>query len=115
MRRGRDRGAATILALSIIGALLSLTAGGLIVGSVVLASHRARLAADLGALAGAAAVQDGSSASAACAVAEKVAHANGAGTQACSLHDADLEIRVAVAASLWPAPATARSRAGPER
>ena len=46
MRPAGDRGAATILALSIVGALLSLTAGALIVGSVVLASHRARRALD---------------------------------------------------------------------
>jgi secretion/DNA translocation related TadE-like protein len=111
----RDRGAATVMALSVVAVVLALTTGALVVGSVVVASHRARLAADLASLAGASAAQEDSSPSSACAVAGQVARANGAVTQACSMNGADIEITVAVTASLWPAPATARARAGPER
>ncbi|MGO4596665.1 Rv3654c family TadE-like protein [Terrabacter sp. 2RAF25] len=115
-RRGaRDAGAATLLALSIVAVVLTLATGALMVGSVVIASHRARLAADLGALAGATAAQHRPDASSACAAASRVAQANGAATQTCSVDGADVELTVAVSASLWPAPATARSRAGPER
>jgi secretion/DNA translocation related TadE-like protein len=111
----RDRGAATVLALSVVAVVLTLATGGLVVGSVVIASHRARLAADLGSLAGAAAVQEGSDASRACGVAAQVARTNGAVTRSCSLNGADIELTVGVVASLWPEPATARSRAGPQR
>jgi secretion/DNA translocation related TadE-like protein len=104
-----------VLALSVVLVVLALAAGALVVGSVVVASHRARLAADLGALAGAAAARDGSSASTTCSVASQVASANGAVTQSCSLQGADVELTVGVSASLWPQPATARARAGPER
>lgn len=114
-QRARDRGAATVLAVSIVALVLVLTGGALVVGSVVIASHRARLAADLGSLAGASAAQDGSSSAAACSAARQVARANGALVQACSVDGVDVELTVCVDASLWPAPATARSRAGPER
>lgn len=113
-RTGRDRGAGTVLALSLVALVLTLTGGALVIGSAVVASHRARLAADLASLAGASAAQDGAT-TAACAAASQVARANGAVTQTCSVVGADVEVTVSVATSLWPAPATARSRAGPER
>ena len=110
----RDRGAGTVLAVSLVALVLMLSAGALAVGSAVVASHRARLAADLASLAGASAAQDGSS-TAACSAAQRVARANGAVTRSCSVDGADVEVTVSVKASLWPAPAMARSRAGPER
>ena len=110
-----ERGAASVMVLSLVAVVLVLTAGGLVVASVVVASHRARVAADLGALAGASAMQDGVSAGQACSVAHQVVRANGAATQSCSSTGGDLELRVEVRAALWPEPATARSRAGPER
>ena len=114
-RLENERGAASVMVLSLVAVVLALTAGGLVVASVVVASHRARVAADLGALAGASAVQDGLSAGEACSVAHQVVRANGAATQSCSSTGGDLELRVEVRAALWPEPATARSRAGPER
>ncbi len=114
-RSRRDRGAATVLAVALMALVLVLTGGGLVVGSVVVASHRARLAADLGSLAGASAAQDGSSSAAACSAAGQVARANSAVIEGCSVDGLDLELTVSVDASLWPAPAIARSRAGPER
>lgn len=110
-----ERGAATVLALAVVATVLALTVGGLVVASVVVASERARVAADLGSLAGAAAIQDGASPTRACAVAAQVAAANGAVLQGCSSTEASVDLRVTVRASLWPAPAMARARAGPER
>ena len=110
-----ERGAASILALSVVAVVLVLTMGGLVVASVVVASHRARVAADLGSLAAASAMQDGADSAQACAVAQQVVRANDAATQSCSSLGADVDLRVTVRARLWPAPATARARAGPQR
>ena len=110
-----ERGAASILALSVVAVVLVLTMGGLVVASVVIASHRARVAADLGSLAAASAMQDGADSAQACAVAQQVVRANGAAAQSCSSMGADVELRVTVRARLWPEPATARARAGPQR
>ncbi|WP_020145201.1 Rv3654c family TadE-like protein [Terracoccus sp. 273MFTsu3.1] len=110
-----ERGAASILALSVVAMVLVLTMGALVLASVVVASHRARVAADLGSLAAASAMQDGADSAKACAVAQQVARANGAATQSCSSMGADVELAVTVRARLWPEPATARARAGPRR
>jgi len=110
-----ERGAASVLALSVVAVVLVLTMGGLVVASVVVASHRARVAADLGSLAAASAMQDAADPRQACAVARQVVRANGAATQSCSSTGADVELRVTVRARLWPEPATARARAGPQR
>lgn len=113
-RAPSDRGAATVLALSVVAVVLSLTVAGLVLVSVVVASHRARLAADLGSLAGAAAIQDGLAPVPACAEAERVARTNGATPRGCSVVGEDLDLRVVVPATLWPQPASARARAGPQ-
>ncbi|WP_374967961.1 Rv3654c family TadE-like protein [Terrabacter sp. BE26] len=110
-----DRGAATVLLVSVVAVVLALTAGGLVLVSAVVASHHARLAADLGSLAGASAIQDGLSEAQACGVARQVAHANGAVSQGCTVTGQDLELQVTVRPALWPEPAVARGRAGPER
>jgi secretion/DNA translocation related TadE-like protein len=101
--------------LCLVTVLLALTLGALVIASVVVASQRARLAADLGALTGASTVQDGASAGPACAVAQRVARSNGAALHACSTDGGDVELVVLVPAALWPQPATARARAGPKR
>lgn len=111
---GSDCGAATVLAVALVVCVLALTAGGLVIASAVVASHRARLAADLAALAGAGAGQDGADPSRACAVAQDVARRNGAATRSCSAGGGVLDVRVTVPSGLWPAPAEARARAGPE-
>jgi secretion/DNA translocation related TadE-like protein len=114
-RASAERGAATVLAVSVVAVVLVLTMAALVVASVVGASHRARVAADLGSLAGASAMQDGADPTAACVVAQEVVRANGAATQSCSSAGADVELRVTVRARLWPEPATALARAGPQR
>ena len=112
--RVRDRGAATVLVVGLVAALLVLTAGALVIASAVVASHRARVAGDLAALGGAAVLQDGADGGRACTVAGRVARANGAALQGCSSGDAIVTVLVSVDAALWPRPASARSRAGPE-
>jgi secretion/DNA translocation related TadE-like protein len=92
--------------------------GALAVGSAVLASHRARAAADLAALGAAVRLQAGDT-TGACPRAGAVAGANGAALSACR-PAADLSVVVEVEV---PAPflsrvvghmaATARARAGP--
>ena len=110
-----ERGAASVMVLSLVGVVLALTVGGLVLASVVVASQRARLAADLGSLAGASAIQDGASAAGACAAAQLVVHANAAVVRSCSSVDSVVDLRVMVPAALWPDPAVAHARAGPER
>lgn len=111
----RERGAASVLVLSLVGVVLALTVGALVLASAVVASQKARVAADLGSLAGASAIQDGASAAAACATARQVVRANAAATQSCSSDGSVVDVRVSVRAGLWPEPAVARARAGPER
>ncbi|GAA2490698.1 hypothetical protein GCM10009858_30930 [Terrabacter carboxydivorans] len=104
-----------MLVLSLVGVVLALTVGALVLASAVVASQKARTAADLGSLTGASAIQDGAAAAAACATARQVIRANAAATQSCSSDGSVVEVRVTVRASLWPEPAVARARAGPER
>jgi secretion/DNA translocation related TadE-like protein len=115
-RPGRDSGSASVWLLA---AGLVLVAGGMAgatVGAAHVASHRARTAADLGALAGAARAIEGSDA--ACARAAELVAANGARLTHCRLDGLDLTVTVEVT----PAPAagigraaTATARAGPVR
>lgn len=93
-----------------MGVVLSVTLAALVLGSAVVASHRARLAADLAALAGAGRAQTG----AACAEAGRVAARNGATLVSCSVEGSDVLLVVSVDAGL-SGQATARSRAGPPR
>jgi secretion/DNA translocation related TadE-like protein len=113
--RNRDRGAATVLVVGVVAVVLVLTSGALMLASVVVASHHARLAADLASLAAAAALQDDGDTGRACASASQVARANGAALQSCSSTvGAVVTVLVTVDAALWPLPAVARSRAGPK-
>ncbi|RKT79078.1 secretion/DNA translocation related TadE-like protein [Terracoccus luteus] len=110
----RDRGSGSVLVVGVVLALLVLTAGGLVVGSAVVASGRARAAADLAALAGAAALQRGSSAGAACAEAGQVATSNGSRPTGCAVSGFDVEVTTSSGAALVAGVAVARSRAGPD-
>jgi secretion/DNA translocation related TadE-like protein len=110
---GGERGAATILVLAVISLLLTVTIGGLVIAGAIVASHRARLAADLSALAGAGALVDGSTSDVACARAQRVAVANQVHLTTCLVAGLTLDVTVSVPARLWPEPARARARAGP--
>jgi secretion/DNA translocation related TadE-like protein len=94
---------------------VALTVGALLVVSAVVASHRAQSAADLAALAGAAALVGGETAASACSAGATMATRNGARLASCRAGpDLSVELTVEVAATSGRVgTATARSRAGP--
>jgi secretion/DNA translocation related TadE-like protein len=100
-----DRGSASIWLLAVGLVVVAVGLGAVEVGVALTNRHRAQVAADLGALAGARYAVDG--ASVACARAGEVVIANGATLVACELDGFDLT----VGAQVGPARATAR--AGP--
>lgn len=94
--------------------LLAVTAGGVAVGSAVVARHRAQAAADLSALAGAQRALYG--AAPACARATVIARRMGAAFAHCVVEDLDLVVMVEVPVALGRfgvGPARASARAGP--
>jgi len=112
--RRPDRGSATVVMLGVIGAVLLLTISGLVLASAVLASHRARAAADLAALAASGMLMRGEPASAACAAGAQIAAVNHARLQQCIASATEVRLSVAVTAGVTGVGvATARSRAGP--
>jgi secretion/DNA translocation related TadE-like protein len=107
-------GASSILVIGIVGGLFAATFAALVLGSVAAAGQRARLAADLAAIAAATSARDGAPARAACAVGMRVARGNGARLESCSWTGPIVSVVAVVKAPVWPQPARARSRAGPE-
>lgn len=100
--------------LGVIGAVFVLTISGLVLASAVLASHRARAAADLAALAAASVLMRDGPTSSVCAAAAQVAVVNHARMQRCIASAVDVRLSVVVAAGVkGVGVATARSRAGP--
>ncbi|BAX95762.1 hypothetical protein MSTE_00419 [Mycobacteroides stephanolepidis] len=94
--------------------LLALTAGGVAVGSAVVARHRAQAAADLSALAGAQRALYGTPS--ACAKVAVVARRMGATVNSCVVEDLDIVVGVSVPVILGRfgvGPARAAARAGP--
>jgi len=115
VRLSPDAGSATVLLTGIVCALLTLTMSGVMVCGAVVASHRARAAGDLSALAGAAQLLHGGGAGAACAAAARTALANGARLSRCSMAGADsVEVGVLVRPGVRGiGEASASARAGP--
>jgi secretion/DNA translocation related TadE-like protein len=110
--RGED-GAATLLALAMCAVLLMAGAGLGVVGAIVVDHRRAQAAADLAALAGAAATARGAPG---CAAADEVARLNSAELLDCSIDGATLTVRVSVTGPHWlgqQADLEAGARAGP--
>lgn len=112
-----ERGSATVVSLGAMAMLVLVLWGALTVVSTVRDVHRARAAADLAALAGAAPLLTGAPPD--CAAAASVAAGNGARLTRCAgLPDATLEVSTAVPLGWrvrWaglPGAATARARAG---
>jgi secretion/DNA translocation related TadE-like protein len=100
--------------LGVISAVLMLTVLGLMLASAVLASHRARAAADLAALAASGVLMGGAPATTACRSAVQVAAANHGRVEQCLASGTEVRLSVAVSAGLRGVGiATARSRAGP--
>ena len=108
-----EHGAATVLVLGLVAVLLAMTIGGVVLAGAVIASHRARLAADLAALAGATQLRDGAPVDGACATASRVAASNHAQLVSCAADGLAVEVTVAVTAPALPEPARARAKAGP--
>ena len=113
-RAGADRGSASLWLLALGLALFAAAGMGAAVGAARVASQRAQVAADLGALAGAARAIEG--ADAACARAAEFAARNGGQVTACALDGLTLQITVEVATTALPGGkriAEASARAGP--
>jgi secretion/DNA translocation related TadE-like protein len=110
-----DRGSASIWLVAVGLAIVTLAASMVVAARVLVDVHRARAAADLGALAGARFAVEG--AAAACRVADGVVVANRARLVDCRLAGLDLTITVEVTAvgHGWGAPVRAAARAGPVR
>jgi secretion/DNA translocation related TadE-like protein len=116
---GDEGGSVTVVVAAATGVALILLVGGLALASAVIATHRARSAADLGALAAAQAVQRGAGPPEACVVGASVAAMNGARPAGCvAADDGSVTVSAAATASLallgarWST-TTARARAGP--
>lgn len=108
-----ERGAASVLALAVIAVIVVSTGAVLVLASAVAASHRARLAADLSAVAAARTLQLHGDAGLACAAAGGVARANRAELTGCSTSGGQVTVSTRVRPAVWPEPALARARAGP--
>jgi secretion/DNA translocation related TadE-like protein len=111
--RDSEDGAGTVLALAMLGVLVTVTvAAGGVVG--VIATHRtAQTAADLAALAGAAALQNGGDG---CQQAAVVARRNHARVRACRVQQWDVAVVVVADTARLPGGVLdleARGRAGP--
>jgi secretion/DNA translocation related TadE-like protein len=102
---GGDRGAATVLAATMMAVLLTITVGGIYIGSAVVARHRAQSAADMAALAAALRLPEG--AEPACGQASVIAKAMKAELAACEIDELDVVVTVQAG------PARAAARAGP--
>jgi secretion/DNA translocation related TadE-like protein len=114
LSRDSERGSATLISVAMMAVLLAITLGGSVVGSAVIARHRAQAAADLAALAAAGRIASGPQS--ACAWATSVAKANGAKATGCTVEELDVVVTVEVAVALsriGMASASAAARAGP--
>ena len=111
--RARDeRGAATVVALGLVGVLLVVAAVSVGTIAIVLAHRRAQVAADLASLAGAGALQAGADP---CAAAERIADRQRATVTRCVVDGLSVVVATAVdlPAALGGASMPARARAGP--
>lgn len=109
-----ERGSGTVYAVAMIGVLAVLAAGTTLVAKAHVAYQRAAAAADLGALAGARALVDGTGDP--CYAAAQIVQRNGAQLTGCAIEGETVVIDSTVAVSLGSfglKDATARARAGP--
>ncbi|MGX7676766.1 Rv3654c family TadE-like protein [Plantactinospora sp. DSM 117369] len=113
---GSDRGSATLWLLAMGLVLVVFSLGAAAIGAARVARHQARVAADLGALAGAVYALDGPDR--ACARAAVIAAANSARITDCTLDGFDLQVTAEVTVEPLPGmtrAARATARAGPVR
>lgn len=113
--RGGERGAASLLVVTCVVLLLVIGSALGVVAALVRSHRSAQSAADLAALAGAAAWQRGDDA---CGAAAALARANAAEVVGCHLVGDDVIVAVKVLGPRWlgqTADLTAQARAGPGR
>ena len=84
-----ERGAATVVGLVLLGALAVVTLASVVLGRILVDQRRAAAAADLAALAGAAAVQRGGDG---CTAARATAADNGAGLERCRVEGEEVRV-----------------------
>jgi secretion/DNA translocation related TadE-like protein len=111
--RKEERGSTTLLAVMLLGLLTAVTLGASSVGAVLVGQRQAAAAADLAALAGAAAAQRGADP---CVAATRIASDNGASLTGCARRGETVTVTVELAAHtpVWPSvPVSAEARAGP--
>ena len=110
--RPEDAGVATVFVCLTCALLLVFTGIGLHLGAATVARHRAEAAADLGALAGAAAVLTGSP----CDRAGELVRQNAADLVSCTQEGLDVRVRVRVEVPFagLGAAAEGQARAGPQ-
>ncbi|WP_152978081.1 MULTISPECIES: Rv3654c family TadE-like protein [Micrococcales] len=120
LRDGPDRGSGSVLAVALLGAIMVMVVFVIAAGQAAWAHHRARTAADLAALAAADAAR-GLTSGEPCAVARRVAEANGARLVGCcppSDRGEVRDVRVEADVPAWLGrlgPVTGLARAGPPR
>ncbi|WP_091603348.1 Rv3654c family TadE-like protein [Micromonospora mirobrigensis] len=115
-RTGGDRGSATVYLLAVGLVLVVFGIFGAAVGAARVARQQARVAADLGALAGAGRAVEGPDT--ACAVAGAIVRANGGRPVACRLDGLDVLVTVEITVTALPGlvrEVSVTSRAGPVR
>jgi secretion/DNA translocation related TadE-like protein len=115
---GSEVGSASVLMAGILGVVVALSSAALVIAGYAVGYHRARAAADLSALSGAVAFQQGRDP---CAQAALTARHNGARVDRCSqvgdAVDFVVTVRVSVEARTWipklPRTVAAEAHAGP--
>jgi secretion/DNA translocation related TadE-like protein len=115
-----EQGSASVLMIGLMGIIVALSSAALMIAGYATGYHRARAAADLSALSGAAAFQHGDDA---CAQARQTARQNGAQVDRCDVVgdaiDFVVTVRVSVAARTrvpqLPRTVAAEAHAGPVR
>ena len=88
-----ERGSATVLMAAIMGVVVTLSAAALVIAGYLVGHHRARSAADLAALSGAAAHARGEDA---CEQARRIARQNGAKVTSCTRVGDEIDFVVTV-------------------
>lgn len=114
-RRDGERGAATVLVVSMAAVLLLVGCGAAGVAGILHARRAAEGAADLAALAGATALQRGGDG---CAAAARIVVAHGAELGDCRIEVEDVVVTAVVAGPAWVGPdlrLPGTARAGPTR
>lgn len=106
-----------MLGLGVVAAVLVLVMAGVSVADAVSSRGQAQSAADLGALAGAAALRDTPAAPGeACRIAQEIVEANHAVVTGCQVQGSDVRVTAEAPLSVLPGlTASARARAGPVR